>query len=177
MICCSCAGAVEPANAMYLQHAEAAQQWHQATNGVHHPGDAGYMNGHSGWAPHQNGGMNGGSNRVVWHDSQAIQLPPPGGWDASNHPLSKAVPQTCTIMFFPGTAHALLCFVLVHGSTTIQGRPTCCLVGSPLARNIGLVDGMACGGIFWHSYYSLCFTEYASPEAHVCECRSSGAVG
>ena len=47
------------------------------------------MNGHGGWGVPQNGGMHGGGPRFVWHEGQALQMPPPGGWDASNHPLSE----------------------------------------------------------------------------------------
>lgn len=83
----ACTGASEAAHAMHLQHA-AAQHW-QPLNDGHQHGDTGYTNGHSSWPAQQNGGVNGGSNGVFWHDGQARHMPPPGGWDASNHPLSE----------------------------------------------------------------------------------------
>ena len=84
----SCAGASAPAHPAYLQQAP-AQHWHHP-NGAHHPGNAALMNSHNGWTAPQNGGMHGGSNRVAWHDGRPMQMPPPGGWDASNHPLSES---------------------------------------------------------------------------------------
>lgn len=72
---------------MYPGHA-AAQQWHHA-NAAQHYGANGHMNGHTSWDTQQNGGMNNSGHRAVWHDGQALQMPPPGGWDASNHLLSE----------------------------------------------------------------------------------------
>ena len=112
----SCTGAAEPVHAVNMQHA-AAQHW-QHRNDMHHHGSTAYMNGHSGWAAQQNGGMHGGSNGVVWHEGRALQMPPPGGWDASNHPLSKPRTQTRTVMLFIGIADVPLCYLLVLSAQT-----------------------------------------------------------
>ena len=80
-------GVSQPAVAMH-PHQAAAQQWHHS-NSARHRAAISHMNGHGGWGAPQNGGMHGGGPRFVWHEGQALQMPSPGGWDASNHPLSE----------------------------------------------------------------------------------------